>query len=251
MGWWLTGPPQRVSNLGAGGLPHRPGTAPPRAEEKCRGRGTPGPSPGLVSLKVGEGAGESCLGARLPSGWRWFLWQVQLRVGGRGWKGGGSRGISPAPLPTPAVPLALRHGVRAASGEPGHHAPLGGPDGTRAARGADSEPHQRARALLRHLQVTRDPARCPRICPLCSRPGWLATRSSSGGLLGSLKHSRDHPLWGAAEPGLVGQLPWGTATVRWACITVTSSSRVRGAWLGSVFALLSPLRLKAWAHSEL
>lgn len=68
VGWWLTGPQQRVSNLGAGDLPHRPGTAPPRAEEKCRGRGTPGPSPSLVSLKVGEGAGESCLGGQASLG---------------------------------------------------------------------------------------------------------------------------------------------------------------------------------------
>lgn len=68
VGWRLTGPPQRVSNLGAGALPHQPGTAPPRAKEKCRGRGTPGSSLGLVSLKVGEGAGESCLGGQAPLG---------------------------------------------------------------------------------------------------------------------------------------------------------------------------------------
>ena len=156
-----------------------------------------------------RGWGELPWGARLPSGWRWFLGQVQLQVGGRGRKGWESRCISLAPLPTPAVPSALRHGVRAASGEPGHRAPLGRPDGAGAARGTDSEPHQRARALLRHLQVRRGLARRPLVCPLGSRgPGWLAVLSCSRRLLRSLKHSRNHPQ-DAAEPGPVGQLQLG------------------------------------------
>lgn len=129
---------------------------------------------------------------------------MQLRVGGRGRKGWESQYDSPAPLPAPAVPLALRHGVRAASGEPGHRAPLGGPDGAGAARGTDPELHQRARALLRHLQVRRDPAADPSTALLApGGPGWLAVLSCSRRLLRSLKHSL----------GWWGSYSWGTATV--------------------------------------